>query len=486
MKIEEAKAQAVWQLFRALSEIPRPSKREEKVCAWLEELAQQQGWGWRKDSVGNIVIEVAASGGYEAAEPVALQAHTDMVCEKTPESEHDFNRDAIQLVEKDGWVYGEQTTLGADNGLGVCLALAVALEKEAAHPALELLFTVDEETGLTGANALAAGMVKAKRLINLDSEDEGVFTIGCAGGIRTEIELPVASGSVAQDMGAYEINVGGLTGGHSGVNINEQRANAIKVVARALEHLRESVSIRLADLAGGNADNAIPRHAHATVLLPKDGFGQAQKILGELAAQLQGEFEQTDPKLVLSINPARQNDVTQALDAASSGSVIDLLNGLPHGVHRYSAEFEGIVETSNNLAKVSLNNEKGCLVVLTSQRSFKVSCRDELTEQIHAVATLAGAHAKNSLGYPAWQPQKKSALLELCQKLYQELMGQDAVVEVIHAGLECGIIESKCPGMDMISLGPTIENPHSPQERVDVESVDKVWAFLVELLARLK
>lgn len=486
MKIKEAKAQTVWQLFKTLSDIPRPSKQEEKVCDWLEGLAREQGWVCRKDSVGNIVMEVPASVGYEAAPSVLLQAHTDMVCEKTPESDHDFNNDVIQLVERDGWVYGDQTTLGADNGIGVCMALGVALAKDARHPVLELLFTVDEETGLTGANALEAGFVNAERLINLDSEDEGVFTIGCAGGIRTTIELPVTTGSVSQDLEAYELRVDGLAGGHSGVNINEQRANAIKVMARALEQLRESVSVRLADLSGGNADNAIPRNANVIVLLPKEGIEQAQKILDELTLQLQEEFKPTDPNLDLTLNSAESNDVTQAMDAASSASVIDLLNALPHGVHRYSTEFDGIVETSNNLAKASLNVEKGCLVILTSQRSFKVTCRDELTEQIHAVATLAGAHAKNSLGYPSWQPRNDSELLTVCRKLYQELTGKEPVVEVIHAGLECGIIESKYPGMDMISLGPTIENPHSPEERVNIESVDKVWDFLVELLARLK
>lgn len=485
MNFENTKASDVWRLFQELSRIPRPSKHEQRVCNWLERFTQDHNLSYQRDQADNLVIQLPPTAGCQAAPPVILQAHTDMVCEKMPDSNHDFSQDPIRLIEKDGWLYGDRTTLGADNGIGVCMALAIAQDKALVHPALELLFTVDEETGMTGANALEAGFVNGSRLLNLDSEDEGVFTIGCAGGLRTKIELALTPNSVAEKYSPFKLSITELTGGHSGVNIHEQRANAIKVLVRALNSLRDQMSIRLLSLQAGNADNAIPRDAQAGMLLPTDQFDQARKIVQALQNDVRAEFSQTDPNIIIAIESIDQVQIIQAFDAASSAKVFDLLMALPHGVQRISTQFEGIVETSCNLAKATIDAEKNVLRVITSQRSFNQTCRDALTEQIGAVASLAGAQVKHSQGYPPWQPRQDSELLTICKNLYQDMNGQTPVVEVIHAGLECGIIESKCPGLDMISLGPTIENPHSPQERVNIDSVERVWEFLVQLLARL-
>lgn len=478
MKRTESKATAVWKIFEGIARIPRPSGGERAVGEWIAGFVRQKNLAAKFDEAGNLAVEVPASAGREDRAGVILQGHLDMVCQKTPESTHDFAKDPIRLVERDGWIYGDGTTLGADNGIGVAMAIAAATEPGVQHPKLELLFTVDEETGLTGATALRPGFVRSKRLLNLDSEDDS-FTVGCAGGEQTQIDLAVKAGR-ADGRRAYRLRVAGLRGGHSGVNIHEQRANALKLLGRCLASLEQTGNLRIASVTGGSAHNAIPREAQATIWLV-DKRTKAAELLAKLEAIFRNEYAGIEPQIQIELTEAEESGKT-SLSAAGTRAVIDLLSAIPNGVQRISREFEGVVETSSNLAMAS--TEKGRLTVVSSQRSLKESCLDAMTGMVTAVANLAGAKTTTLGRYPGWDPDPGSALLAECVRVYEGLRGRKPAIKVIHAGLECGIIGKTFPGMDMVSLGPNIENAHSPQERVEIASVDASWELLTTILAR--
>jgi len=464
--------------FQAISSIPRRSGDEARVRAWLTGWAGQRGFTAQSDAVGNLLIRVPASPGNEAAPSVALQGHLDMVCEKTPDSAHDFARDPIHLVREGEWLHARGTTLGADNGIAIAMAMVAATDTELKRPALELLFTVDEETGLTGATALQSGWLESTRLINIDSEDEGVITVGCAGGVETMLYLPVerqASAGVP-----LRLELGGLSGGHSGVDIHRGRGNAIQLLARALAALKPLGAL-VADLAGGSAHNAIPRDASALVTLPESQVPAARAAIAALGATFLAELQSTDPRLQARLVDA--GGVAETLTERSSAAVIDFLLAVPHGVAAMSTAVPGLVETSNNLARVSLEGAE--LAVQTSQRSSVVSRLGAHTQRIEAVARLAGGRAVSGDGYPPWQPDMASPLLARTRDLYRRLFERDMVVEIIHAGLECGIIGARYPKMDMISIGPTIRDPHCPDERLHVPTVGAVWDLLAALLAEL-
>ncbi len=479
MKRTESKATAVWKIFEGIARIPRPSGSERAIGEWIAGFARQKGLAARFDEAGNLVVEVPASKGREDRAGVILQGHLDMVCQKTPESTHDFAKDPIRLVERDGWIYGDGTTLGADNGIGAAMAIAAATESGVDHPKLELLFTVDEETGLTGATALRPGFVRSKRLLNLDSEDDS-FTVGCAGGEQTQIDLAVKSGR-ADGRRPYRLTVSGLRGGHSGVNIHEQRANALKLLGRCLACLERTGNLRIGGIAGGSAHNAIPREAQATIWLADKGTTAADH-LANLEALFGNEYAGVESGIRVELAEAEESGKT-SFSATGTRAAIDLLTAIPNGVHRVSREFEGVVETSSNLATAS--TAKGQLTVVSSQRSLKESCLDAMTGMVTAVANLAGARTRTLGRYPGWDPNPESPLLAECVRVYEELRGKQPAIKVIHAGLECGIIGKTFPGMDMVSLGPNIENAHSPQERVEIASVDASWDLLKMILARI-
>jgi dipeptidase D len=479
MRRVESKATAVWRIFEGIAQVPRPSGGEQAVGEWIAGLAKQKGLASRFDEAGNLLVEVPATAGRQDRPGVILQGHLDMVCQKRPESGHDFAKDPIRLIERDGWVYGDGTTLGADNGIGVALALAAATEPGVAHPKLELLFTVDEETGLTGAMALRQDFLRGRLLLNLDSEDDS-FTVGCAGGEQTQIELAIEMNTTA-GWRAYQLTVGGLRGGHSGVNIHEQRANALKLLGRCLVQLAKTGEIRIGGIAGGSAHNAIPRDAEARVWLPSERT-DASEILAKLEGLFRDEFAGIEPAIRVELTEAEGSGTT-ALTAASTRAVVDLLLAMPDGVHRFSRQFEGIVETSSNLAVAGTETEQ--VVLVSSQRSLKESCLDAMTAAVTAVAHLAGATTRTLGRYPGWDPDPNSALLAECVRAYEGLRGRRPAIRVIHAGLECGIIGKTYPGMDMASLGPNIENAHSPQERIEIVSVDACWELLKTLLGRL-
>ncbi len=468
--------------FEQLNAIPRCSHNEERVCKWLRAWAEQQQLSHTRDSAGNLVVRVPASPGSESAPVVVLQGHMDMVCEKTPDSSHDFNIDPIVSHRQGDWLTADGTTLGADNGIAIGYMLALAEDPSLDHPPLELLFTVDEETGLNGAKALQPDFIQGRRLINLDSEDEGIFTIGCAGGVDTTLKLAFETKSIAAtEWQPHQVVVGGLKGGHSGIDIHKQRGNANKILARILNQLAQDASMGLISMQGGSRKNAIPRDARAIIGVDPDAVEPALQAVARLEQEIKAELAQSDASLFINMHPAPSGKpLGTALGPKDARKAIQLLMALPDGVAGMSSAVDGLVETSNNLATVQL--EAGKLTVLSSQRSAAMSRMTEITDQVHAVARLAGADIEDHDMYPAWQPDMASLLLSQSKTLYKNMFGSAPVIQVIHAGLECAVIGDIYPGMDMISFGPTIRNPHSPDERLFVPSVDKVWDFLVALL----
>ncbi len=466
-----------------INTIPRCSKKEEKIARWFGEWAAARGYPVRRDGAGNLCIRVPATAGHEAAPVIILQGHMDMVCEKTPDSGHDFDRDPIPIVEDGDWIRAEKTTLGADNGIALALAMTVAEEPAVVHPPLELLFTVDEESGLLGAKELDPDLFDGRILLNIDSEDEGIFTIGCAGGQETRIRLDF--GRTAADPaghGRCELVIGGLRGGHSGIDIHKPRASANVLTARVLQAIAQVTTIGLVSLRGGSVHNAIARDAAAVFSCTASHLERVQQVLARYRTIFKTEYGSGDPQIDLRLaGAAGDTSGGGSLSATDSLQAIALLLALPHGVVRMSPAIDGQVETSTNLATVALAN--GRLEVLLSQRSAVMSRLAEITARIHAVADLAAAAAIDENSYPAWEPNLDSALLQRCQAVYRERFGRAPAVQTIHAGLECGLIGDKKPGMDMISFGPTMKNPHSPDEKLFVPSVERVWEFIVHLLA---
>jgi len=483
MKFEHQKTNDILQVFEEICQIPRCSKNEAEICAWLMEWAKKHDFPAVTDKVGNIVIKVPGSAGHEKAKPVVIQGHVDMVCEKTPDSPHDFSKDPIKLIFDGEWLTADQTTLGADNGIAIAMALVAALDKTMERPPLELLFTVDEETGLTGANALEPGFIDGKILLNVDSEDEGYFTVGCAGGINTNLSLPVESEKAPSGYKAVKVTAGGMKGGHSGIDIDKEKANAIKILVRVIESLGAKMDVRLADITGGTAHNAIPRDSEAVVLLPQGESAKVNDIIKEAEKTLKNEFNTVDPDLFVSVKDADDKSFEEALTETSTKTVLDFLGVIPHGVDVMSPDIKGLVETSNNLANVKIEDKT--VKVLTSQRSSLVSKLNALTNRIEAVARLSGGEGKSGDGYPPWQPNMDSPLLKKCVGIYEKMFDKKPVVEIIHAGLECGIIGDKNPGMDMISFGPTLKYPHSPDEKIHIGTIGQVWDFMAALLKSL-
>lgn len=485
MKLEHEKTNEILKWFTEISKIPRCSKNEEKIAQWLIDWAKQHNFAVKTDKVRNLVIKVPASAGFENSTGVVIQGHMDMVCEKTPDSDHDFTKDPIKLVFDGDWLKADKTTLGSDNGIAIAMGLTLALDKEAGHPPLELFFTVDEETGLTGANALETGFIDGKILINVDSEDEGVFTVGCAGGINTYLSLAVKFSEIPAGYKAFKISAGGMKGGHSGIDIAVGKANAIQVLGRTLRQIiKEKIDVRIANIKGGSAHNAIPRDAWAFVFIPGNKVDKTKTIISQCCDTFRNEFRITDPDISLTLKDSNEGEIEKVLTAAATKKTVDFILVIPHGVSAMSQEIKGLVETSNNLANISLENN--AIKILTSQRSSVISRLKAHTDRIEATARLAGGKAHSGDGYPPWQPNMDSPLLARSVALYERLNNKKPVVEVIHAGLECGIIGSKYPGMDMISIGPTLKNPHSPDERVNLKTVGKVWDFIVALLKDLK
>ncbi len=466
--------QKVLDLFEEINTVPRQSKHEEKIAAWLMKWAQDHQFSAEQDDIGNVLIKVPATPGFENKATVTLQGHMDMVCEKAKGVEHDFSTDPIKHIIDGDWLKADGTTLGADNGIALAIALTLVTDDSVKHPPLELLFTVDEETGLTGASNIQPGWLQGRYLLNLDSEDEHVFTIGCAGGKDTHISYTGTRIPVGEKV-SFKVTVGGLKGGHSGVDIDQPLANANVVLARLL---RECEGINIVSIEGGSAHNAIPRDATAFIRIA-DGAVLKKRALA-LVEAIKKEYP-ADDGITISVQLADPPETM--FDKESSCVIINMLRALPHGIAAMSRDIEGLVETSNNLAVIK--TEGDTVSILTSQRSSVMSALDDLTGKIESVAKLAHAEVESGNGYPAWEPDVDSRLLALCTAEWKKVTGVEPKVEIIHAGLECGIIGSKYQGMEMISYGPTIKNPHSPDERLYIPSIQSICDFTASLLQKL-
>jgi dipeptidase D len=471
----------LWHYFAELCAIPRCSKHEAAAARFVADTARSFGLETRTDAAGNVLVRKPATPARRSAAMVALQSHLDMVGEKNRDSVHDFTRDPIKLLRNNNAVTASGTTLGADNGIGVATALAIMEERSIRHGPLEFLFTVDEETGLNGALALRPGFLKSRILINLDSEDEGVLYVGCAGGGDTVGSMPLHYSPFPARHERLKVAVSGLRGGHSGLEIHTGRGNAIKLLARALWMLDE-YGIRLGSLSGGNKRNAIPREAEAAIAVPSGSFECITARVAEIENEFKAEYVPVDPGVTVALSrPVGKRPLV--MKPADQNKLIRLLYALPHGVISMSKDIPGLVETSANLAMVKTSGKTA--VVETSQRSSVESRKRDVVHVAQAAFELAGARVKQESGYPAWKPDLSSPILKVAQETYRGLFQKEAVVTAVHAGLECGIIGENYPGMDMLSLGPTLQMVHSPEERVLVDSVERYWGFLSAILERV-
>jgi dipeptidase D len=479
---ENLEPKVVWKYFERIRRIPHGSRNEAALVEALLAWAEEAGCAAQRDATGNVLVRVAPSRGCEKAPVVVLQGHLDMVCEKNSDKVFDFEKETISFVRDGEWIKADGTTLGADNGIGVAIALSLMEDKTAHHGPLELLFTVDEETGLNGASGLEPGFVTGKLLVNLDAEEEGVLYVGCAGGRDTLTRLPISRGPTPAGHVAFRVGVRGLRGGHSGLDIVLNRGNAIRLVARTLLAAADAIQIRLAAIEGGDKHNAIPREAWAVVAVPADGAAAFERICAEQLVGFRTEFASAEPELALTA--AREAKApTDALDEVSTRAVARLLHALPHGVLAMSRDLPGLVETSSNVARV--RTEADALTILASSRSSNASALDGVISQIRSIDALAGASVEPNKGYPGWQPNMESRLLATALETWTKEFGETPRITAIHAGLECGIIGEKFPGTDMLSFGPTIRWPHSPAECVSIATVGRVAQFTRALLKAL-
>ncbi len=479
--IDSLEPREVWHYFDRICRIPHGSGNEKAIGEAIMKWSAEKGCEARMDSVGNVIVRVPATPGLEQAPGVVLQGHMDMVCEKNADKVFDFTQDAIQLVRRDDWLSADGTTLGADNGLGLATALAFMDLPGAVHGPLEILATVDEERGLVGARNLGPDFVQGRLLFNVDSEEDGVFYIGCAGGRDSELELPLRTLPAPEGLRGLRIEVKGLRGGHSGLDIIHNRGNALRLLARALRAAGRKVTLILASIEGGDKHNAIPREASAVVLIKPESEALLREVCAEQLAGFREEFAGAEPELALTLAPADRP--ARVMDPAARDNALRLILGLPHGVLAMMRDIPGKVETSSNLARVRTEGDR--LAVLCSSRSSIGPALDGVIAQIESVGQALGAQVKLHEGYPGWKPDLKSPMLAKARDVWRGVHGADAKFEVVHAGLECGIIGERYPGMDMISLGPTITNPHSPDERAFIPSVGRFFAFARAFLTGL-
>ncbi|MFP4605522.1 MAG: aminoacyl-histidine dipeptidase [Bacteroidales bacterium] len=476
--IKSLKPEPLWKHFYNLTQIPRPSKKEAKAVELVEQFGKELGLETIKDDVGNVIIKKPATPGNENKKTVILQGHLDMVPQKNTGTDFDFEKDPIQAYVDGEVVTAKGTTLGADNGIGVAAAMAVLESKEIEHGPVEALFTVDEETGMTGANALKPGILDGEILINMDSEDEGELYIGCAGGLETNAIFHCKEDNVPSNSKAFNIEVRGLKGGHSGLDIHLGRGNANKVLNRILWVANENLDMRIADIEAGSLRNAIPREATATITIEETHVGELKNFVEEVKEAVKNELSFVEPDINIEL---KETDIpSSVIDKTTQDNLIRAIYGCPHGVIRMSDAMEGLVETSTNLAVIKKKGNQ--IRIQTLQRSSVDTAKEDLGNMIRSVFELAGAEVLHEGAYPGWKPNPDSPILKTMENVYKDNFGKEPKVTAIHAGLECGIISQAYPGLDMISFGPTINYPHSPDEEVNIETVQKFWDFLVYTL----
>ena len=483
--LDKLEPRLIWKHFDAIRQIPRPSKHEERIAEHVANWAKSHGLEVKRDGAGNVLVKVPATPGHEKAPVIVLQGHLDMVPEKNSDVAFDFEKDAIQVRVVGDYVYATGTTLGSDNGVGVAAAMAVAEDQKAVHGPLELLFTIDEETGLTGAMQLDNKLLAGRILINLDTEEDAALYIGCAGGADTHATFTVSREDALKGTVPVRLSVRGLRGGHSGVDVHENRGNALKFLLRTLNALQgKGIEFGIVSLAGGSKHNAIPREADAVIRISKGNESAAVAAVDSFARVLKEEFGEIDPgQRVECVTLEDREENRKVWIRFDNDRVLDALLACPHGVLGMSRAVPGLVETSNNLAVVT--TEGNTVKVTTSSRSSVMPSLKATTEQIGAAFRLGGAEVEQRDGYPGWKPNPSSAVLNTALKVFEREFKKKPAVKAIHAGLECGLIGEKYPGMDMVSMGPQIESPHSPDERVQISTVDRFYTFLKATLAEL-
>ncbi|NOZ34947.1 MAG: aminoacyl-histidine dipeptidase [Chlorobi bacterium] len=482
MTISDLKPAEIWKYFYEVTQIPRPSKKEEKIIAYLLSFAKEHHLDAEKDEIGNVIIRKPGTLGKENNKTVILQSHSDMVCEKNADTVHNFDTDPIQTYIDGDWIKAKGTTLGGDDGIGIAAALAVLASQETEHPPIEALFTSDEETGLTGAFGLKEGFLKGEILLNLDSEDEGELFIGCAGGMDTVATFSYKKKNVPEDSVAYKISVTGLNGGHSGDEIDKGLGNSNKILNRIILNAYKKFKVRLNEFKGGNLRNAIPREAFGIITVKKEHSGDFEKLVKELSEKIKNEFAATEKNLSIEFEQVELPEFV--ISKKVQKKLMHSIYSCWHGVYAMSKDMPGLVETSTNLASVKFI-EGNKITIETSQRSSVESAKYDMAQTVASVFKLAGAKVKHGDGYPGWKPNTNSEIMKITEASYKKLFNRTPEVKAIHAGLECGLFLEKYPYLDMISFGPTIKGAHSPDERMNIPTVQKFWDLLVDVLENL-
>lgn len=481
MTTKDLKPQEVFSIFDEITKVPRPSKKEGKIRQYILDFARKHGLEAKEDKIGNIALFVPATPGHEQAPMLVMQGHMDMVCESNHKG-FDFDNQPITTIVDGEWLHADGTTLGADNGIGVAASLAALTDKSLVHGPLEALFTVDEETGMTGANNIGDGMIAGDILINLDSEDDAQVFVGCAGGVDTTAEFTYERSMAPTDFHYFKIDVAKGLGGHSGGDIHLGRANANKLVARFLFSLIGKHELSLCEIDGGNLRNAIPRAAHAIFGVHTAKKEEIVAAFNQYVADIKAEYADLEPTLELTLTTADRPDF--CVDADTTRRLVESLYCAPHGVWSMSRAIDGLVETSTNLASVKMQpNSK--ILVTTSQRSSVESRKWDIARQVEACFKLAGAEVKHSDGYPGWTPNMQSPIMKIASDAYEELYGVKPAIMAIHAGLECGLFLTKFPNLDMVSFGPTLQGVHSPSERMHIPAVEKFWGQLRRIIEKV-
>lgn len=478
MMQNELAPKCVFDIFSEINQVPRPSGHEEQMTAYLKAFAEKHALSYKVDEVGNVLLAKGATPGYENRKTVVMQAHQDMVCEKNADVQIDFMTDPIRTKVEGEWLMAQGTTLGADNGIGIAMALAVMIDDTLEHGPLECLFTVDEERGLTGAMAIREGFMTGNILLNLDSEDEGQIFVGCAGGVRTSAEFHYTPTEVPEGFFFFEVEVCNGKGGHSGDDINKGLANANKVLNRFLYQTMQKYDFYLCSFNGGGLHNAIPRQAKAVCAVPFKEKENVRVDFNLFAAAVKTEFKATEPELDLNMGSC---GAATAIDRTTARGLVSSIAAVHNGVFEMSREIPGLVETSSNLASVKMQ-EGNTILITSSQRSSADNGKQVMSDTVKAAFELGGAQVEVGDGYPGWAPNLQSEILEVATRTYRELFGKEAEVKAIHAGLECGLFKERYPQMDMISFGPTLRGVHSPEERMHIPSVLKCWDHLVAIL----
>lgn len=481
-EIRNLEPKAMWNHFADLNEVPRPSKKEERVIAFMKNFGEQLGLPTIIDEVGNVIIKKPASKGMENRTTIVLQSHLDMVCQKNSDTDFDFDTEGIKMYVDGDWVKAKGTTLGSDNGIGVASIMALLDSDDITHPPLEALFTIDEETGMTGAMGLKGGLLDAKIMLNLDTEDDDELTIGCAGGIDVNISGSYAVEAVGEDTTAYKLSVTGLSGGHSGMDIHKGLGNANKLINRLLSETGDEFHLRISMIDGGGLRNAIPRESFAKVAVTNERCAIFEQYIKDQAAILQAEHTTTDPNLIISLE--KTDKPNKVMPLRIQQHLIRAIYACPNGIYRMSPDIKDLVQTSNNLARVLVKDGEISILCLT--RGSVDSEKNDLAQAIKSTFELASLSTIFDGNYPGWAPKRNAGIVKLMSDLYTEMFDENAKVSACHAGLECGILGTNYPDMEMISFGPNIRGAHSPDEKVQISSVQKYWGLLLETLKRIE